>query len=171
MFLYIIRKIASNKAVQEKFHHFRDIIFHVFYEVLNFLIHLYMKIVNLLIKNNALHQQITENNKYFLYFQDYLKVLDSAYIPVNILSINRVVYQNRKNILLQNILRIYIIDLQFYYILASWERSVHNNRILEDAFITILTFLPLFYYLSNFLNLIFLSYITLIELAQSLDCI
>lgn len=46
--------------------------------------HLYAKIVNLPIKNNALHLCISEDNKYFFYFQDYLKILIGLHILVHI---------------------------------------------------------------------------------------
>lgn len=69
--------------------------------------------VNLSIKDNALHPQIVEDRKYFPYFQDCLDVLDSIHIPAHVPVIDGAVYQNKKGILLQNVLGICTIDIQF----------------------------------------------------------
>ena len=42
-------------------------------------------------------------------------------------------YRNRKGTLSQNILAVCNFDMQFVYILASWEGSAHDSRVLSDA--------------------------------------
>jgi hypothetical protein len=42
-------------------------------------------------------------------------------------------YQNRKRTLLQNILAVCNFDMQFVYILARWEGSAYDLRVLSDA--------------------------------------
>lgn len=95
--------------------------------------HLHAKIVNLPTKNHALYQRIAEDKKYFPYFQDCLGVLDDTHIPTHILSINGAAYQNRKDILLQNVLRVCTMDLQFCYVFAGQERFAHDDKVLENT--------------------------------------
>ena len=42
-------------------------------------------------------------------------------------------YRNRKGTLSQNILAVCNFDMQFVYILAGWEGSAHDSRVLSDA--------------------------------------
>ena len=42
-------------------------------------------------------------------------------------------YRNRKGALSQNVLAVCGFDLQFSYILAGWEGSAHDARVLQDA--------------------------------------
>lgn len=95
--------------------------------------HLHAEIVNLPTKDHALHQRIAEDKKYFPYFQDCLGVLDGTHIPAHIPSINGAAYRNRKGVLSQNVLRVCTMDLQFCYVLAGWEGSAHDDKVLEDA--------------------------------------
>lgn len=68
MFLFIIGEGASNYAVQEKFQHCGDTVFHVFYKVFTLLLHLHVEIFNLPTKDDVLHPKIADNIKYFSYF-------------------------------------------------------------------------------------------------------
>ena len=71
MFLFIIREIASNRAIQEKFQNSSNTIFYVFHEILTLLLYLHAININLPTKYNVLHPWIIDNTKYFPYFQDY----------------------------------------------------------------------------------------------------
>ena len=42
-------------------------------------------------------------------------------------------YRNRKGTLSQNVLAVCNFDMQFVYILAGWEGSAHDSRVLSDA--------------------------------------
>ena len=42
-------------------------------------------------------------------------------------------YRNRKGTLSQNILAVCNFEMRFVYILAGWEGSAHNGRVLQDA--------------------------------------
>ena len=42
-------------------------------------------------------------------------------------------YQNRKSTLLQNVLAVCNFDMHFVYILAGWEGSAYDSRVLTDA--------------------------------------
>ena len=44
-------------------------------------------------------------------------------------------FHGHKNITTQNVLAAISFDLKFTYILARWEGSAHDSRVLNDAFI------------------------------------
>lgn len=74
-----------------------------------------------------------KDSKYFPFFQDCLGTLDGTHIPAHVPFINGAAYQNRKGVLSQNVLEVCKMDLQFCYILAGWEGSLHNDEVLEGA--------------------------------------
>ena len=42
-------------------------------------------------------------------------------------------YRNRKGTLSQNVLAVYNFNIEFIYILAGWEGSAHDVRVLQNA--------------------------------------
>jgi hypothetical protein len=80
-----------------------------------------------------LSNRIAEDNKYFPWFEDYLGALDRTHIPAKVPTEDQVRYRNRKGSLTQNVLAVYDFDMRFLYILAGWEGSAHNSRVLKDA--------------------------------------
>lgn len=68
------------------------------------------------------------NIKFFFYFQDYLIILNYINILTYILAVEDTIYYYQKEFLLQNIIRIYIIDIQFNYILIRL-KSIKRNSI------------------------------------------
>src|SRR6202007_1862249 len=58
-----------------------------------------------------------------------LKILDGTHIP----SSDQARYRNRKGYLSQNVLAVCNFDMQFVYVLAGWEGSAHDGRVLQDA--------------------------------------
>ncbi|KAK9985593.1 hypothetical protein SO802_030544 [Lithocarpus litseifolius] len=59
--------------------------------------------------------------------------LDGTYIPVNVSIEDRPRYQTRKNEIATNVLGVCSHDLQFIYLLPSWEGSAADSRVLRDA--------------------------------------
>lgn len=105
-----MKKKASNCTSQEKFQHFSNNVFYIFYEIFNFLLYLHMKTINLPTKNNTWYFQTANNPKYFLYFWNYLGILNNTYILAYVSIINGIIYENQNSILLTNIFWAYIID-------------------------------------------------------------
>jgi hypothetical protein len=80
-----------------------------------------------------LSNRIAKDNKYFPWFEDYLGALDRTHIPIKVPTEDQIRYRNRKGSLMQNILIVCDFDIRFLYILAGWEGSAHNGRVLKDA--------------------------------------
>jgi hypothetical protein len=101
--------------------------------VLDALLILYTKYVKLPTTATPLSDRIAEDNKYFPWFEDYLGALDRTHIPAKVPTEDQVRYRNRKGSLTQNILAVCDFDMRFLYILAGWEGSAHDGRVLKDA--------------------------------------
>lgn len=133
MFLQIVGEGSGNRAVQERFQHSGDTVSHVFHEVLEALMILHQKIVLLPNSDTPLADRIAKNSKYFPYFENYIGALDGIHIPAHVPAAEAAPYRNRKGYLSQNVLGVCNLDLEFCYILAGWEGSAHDDRVLEDA--------------------------------------
>jgi hypothetical protein len=83
--------------------------------------------------NDPIPLRITESPKYAPYFSDCLGALDGTHINTFIRGEPIAPYSNRKGRLSQNVLVACKFDLQFSYVLAGWEGSAHDGRILHNA--------------------------------------
>ncbi|XLR32251.1 hypothetical protein S83_060151, partial [Arachis hypogaea] len=57
-----------------------------------------------------------------------LGALDGIHIKVNVLKADKPRYQNRKGDITTNVLGVVVPDMQFIYVLVSWEGSAANSR-------------------------------------------
>lgn len=83
--------------------------------------------------SKLLNFHIVDNTKYFPYFKNCLRVLDSIYLFMYILSVLVSPYPNCKSRLLQNILDTCKMNLTFCYVLAGCESYAYNNKILRNG--------------------------------------
>jgi hypothetical protein len=104
-----------------------------FHEVVDALLILYQSNCNLLSDDTLLATQISTSFKFSPYFDDCLGALDGTHIEMYIPTELQLRYRNRKGTLSQNILAVCNFDIQFVYILAGWEGSAHDSRVLSDA--------------------------------------
>jgi hypothetical protein len=104
-----------------------------FHEVIDALLLLYKSNVKLPSSDISVSTRISDNSKYSPYFNDCLGALDGThvemYVPIELQPRHR----NRKGTLSQNILAVCNFDMEFVYILAGWEGSAHDARVLSDA--------------------------------------
>ncbi len=59
--------------------------------------------------------------------------MDGTHIPCVVPAHLQAAYRNRKGVTSQNVLAIVDFDLKFTYIVAGWEGSVHDARVLRHA--------------------------------------
>jgi DDE superfamily endonuclease len=86
--------------------------------------------------NQPISLRISEDSKYTPYFDDCLGALDGTQIGMHIPLALQPKYRNRKGGLSQNVLAVCNFEMHFVYILAGWEGSAHNVRVLQDAQLT-----------------------------------
>ncbi|BFG39423.1 hypothetical protein CerSpe_256960 [Prunus speciosa] len=67
------------------------------------------------------------------WFKNCLGALDGTYIRVKVPEREKPKYRTRKGEIATNVLGVCSQDLQFIYVLAGWEGSAHDSRVLKDA--------------------------------------
>jgi hypothetical protein len=102
----------------------------VFHEVLDALLFVYIHFVNLLTIKTPLASRIFDNNKLYPFFKDCLGALDGTHISIHVPLEDQARYRSRKGTLSQNVLAVCDFNMRFVYILAGWEGSAHDGRVL-----------------------------------------
>lgn len=75
-------------------------------------------------------EKIAKSKKFYPYFKDCIGALDGSHIQAKVPEINSSLFRNRKGFISQNILAACNFDLQFTYVLAGWEGSAHDVKVL-----------------------------------------
>lgn len=103
----------------------------MFHDVLNALLHLYTHAV--VASKASLPPHIIANPKFYLYFKNCVGALDGSHIHAHIAQNLQPAYRNQKGFISQNVLAVCDLDMNFTYILARWEESTHDGRVLTNA--------------------------------------
>ncbi|XP_072090488.1 uncharacterized protein [Arachis hypogaea] len=67
------------------------------------------------------------------WFRNCLGALDDTHIKVNVLETDKPRYRNKKGDITTNVLGVVAPYMQFIYVLAGWEGSATDSRVLRDA--------------------------------------
>ncbi|KAI7939679.1 hypothetical protein MJO29_014415 [Puccinia striiformis f. sp. tritici] len=117
-----------------------------FHKVLDALVGLYPKYVNQTPKEE-LHERL-QDPKYNA-FKKCIGALDGVFIPMTLPTDKQPSYRNRKGVIAQNVLAVDNFDMEFLYVLAGWEGSAHDSRVIADAFTKHLSIPDGRYYLAD----------------------
>ncbi|KAL5556614.1 hypothetical protein UlMin_038850 [Ulmus minor] len=79
--------------------------------------------------HNRLMDLLYGNDRRF----DCVGTIDGTHIPCIVDAHLQATYRNRKGYMSQNILAVVDFDMKFTYLVAGWEGSVHDSRVLRDA--------------------------------------
>ncbi|KAH1046439.1 hypothetical protein J1N35_037223 [Gossypium stocksii] len=77
--------------------------------------------------------EIRNNPRFYPYFKDCVGALDGTYVRASVPLNIQGRFHSRKGGTTQNVLAAITFDLKFSYVLAGWEGSAHDSRILSDA--------------------------------------
>jgi len=77
--------------------------------------------------------KILNNTKYYPYFSNCIGAIDGSQIHARVPEDMRNACRNRKGFISQNVLAACTFNLCFCYVLAGWEGSAHDGRVLNDA--------------------------------------
>ena len=66
--------------------------------------------------------------------QDFVGAIDGTHVRVSVPSEIQERFRGRKDGITQNVLAAINFDLKFTYVLAGWEGSAYDSRVLNDAF-------------------------------------
>ncbi|KAH9154752.1 hypothetical protein AeRB84_003195 [Aphanomyces euteiches] len=78
--------------------------------------------------------QIRRNPKWYPFFSNCIGALDGTHIPASVSSSIRSRFRDRGGDVSQNVFAACTFDLPFSFILAGWEGSAHDGRVLQDAY-------------------------------------
>ena len=85
--------------------------------------------VNLPNEESQLDSYISDNPKFFPYFEGALGALDGIHINARPSAQDHPHYHNRKGLLTQNVLAATTFDMHFCYILSGWEGSASDGGV------------------------------------------
>ncbi|XP_068661826.1 uncharacterized protein [Aristolochia californica] len=83
--------------------------------------------------SERIHSRILNNSMFYPYFKDCIGAIDGTHIKANIPLEEQPRFWNRKGYLSQSVMAACTFDIQFTYVLAGWEGSTADSRVLNDA--------------------------------------
>ncbi|KAF3781703.1 putative nuclease [Nymphaea thermarum] len=83
--------------------------------------------------NIELPSSIRRSERFFPYFQDCLGAIDGTHVPAWVTTSDQARFCNRKGVISQNVMAIVGFDTRFQYVLAGWEGSATDSRVLYNA--------------------------------------
>ncbi|KAK5826609.1 hypothetical protein PVK06_021535 [Gossypium arboreum] len=94
-----------------------------------------LKLYKLVIKlpDESTPSEIRNNPRFYPYFKDCIGALDGTHVRASVPLSIQGRFRSRKGGTTQNVLAAITFDLKFSYVLAGWEGSAHDSRILSDA--------------------------------------
>ncbi|KAG8382613.1 hypothetical protein BUALT_Bualt05G0095700 [Buddleja alternifolia] len=77
--------------------------------------------------------EVNCRNERWKRFKGHLRALDGTYIPLRVAQKNKARYRNRKGDVSINVLAVCDINMNYTYLLFSWEGPAADSRVLKDA--------------------------------------
>ena len=78
-------------------------------------------------------EKIASDARYYPFFKDCIGALDGTHLPAHVTEEPSAPWRNRKGWLSQNVLAVVDFEMRFVYVLAGWEGSAHDVRVLDSA--------------------------------------
>ncbi|KAA0054346.1 retrotransposon protein [Cucumis melo var. makuwa] len=128
MFLNILAHDVKNRVIQREFMRLGETISRHFNMVLLAVIRLHQELLK---KPQPVPNDCTDQR--WRWFENCLGALDGTYIKVNVPVSDRARYRTRKGEVATNVLGVCDTKGDFIYVLAGWEGSAADSRILRDA--------------------------------------
>ncbi|TYK28769.1 retrotransposon protein [Cucumis melo var. makuwa] len=128
MFLHVLAHDVKNRVIQWEFVRSGEIVSRHFNIVLLAVFRLYEELIKR-------HVPVTSNcnDQRWKCFENCLGALDGTYIKVNVPAGDRPTFRTRKGEIATNVLGVCDTKGDFVYVLAGWEGSAADSRILRDA--------------------------------------
>ncbi|XP_068476540.1 protein ALP1-like [Phaseolus vulgaris] len=133
-FLHIIGHNVKNRSVSFFFHRSGETVSHHFHNILNAILMLEGQFIKQA-DGIDVQPQILHNNLFFPYFKDCLGAIDGTHVRVKVPRADAPRFRGRKDWPTQNVFAACDLDMKFTYVLAGWEGTASDSRILKEAFI------------------------------------
>ncbi|XP_068487124.1 uncharacterized protein [Phaseolus vulgaris] len=133
-FLHIIGHNVKNRSVSFFFHRSGETVSRHFHNVLSAILRLEGEF---LIQPNGtvVEPHILNNSRFFPYFKDCLGAIDGSHVRAKVARADAPRFRGRKDWPTQNIFAACDFDMKFTYVLAGWEGTASDSRILKDALV------------------------------------
>ncbi|KAG8472931.1 hypothetical protein CXB51_035057 [Gossypium anomalum] len=131
IFLHIIGHNVRLRVIGSRYYRSTETIHRYFRVVLRAILKLYKLVIRL--PNESTLSEIRNNPRFYPYFKDCIGALDGTYVNASIPLNIQGRFCSRKGGKTQNVLAAITFDLKFSYVLAGWEGSAHDSRILSVA--------------------------------------
>ncbi|KAL5730890.1 hypothetical protein ACHQM5_003674 [Ranunculus cassubicifolius] len=131
IFMSVVGHNQRNRLLQERFQHSDETISRHFNNVLDAIVALSGEFFQP--ADSSTPPKILQDSRFYPYFKDCVGAIDGTHIPALIKSNDKVPFINREGVTTQSVLVACSFDLQFQYVLAGWEGSATDSRILNSA--------------------------------------
>ncbi|XP_026395767.1 putative nuclease HARBI1 [Papaver somniferum] len=131
IFMLAIGHNERNIILQERFQHSGETISRHFNAVLDVIVQLADDFLQP--AGPSTPDEIRENPRFYPYFKNCIGAIDGTHMPAMVSEDEQPIYRKRKGFISQNVLVACSFDLQFQYVLAGWEGSAHDGRILDSS--------------------------------------
>ncbi|KAJ9561781.1 hypothetical protein OSB04_006941 [Centaurea solstitialis] len=128
MFLHTLAHNVKNMVLVNRFHRSGETISWYFKLVLHAVCRLHKEFYK-----SPVPVPDNETDERWKWFKGCLGALDGTYVKVKVPAVDRKPYRTRKGEICTNVLGVYTRDLLFTYVLAGWEGSAADSRVLRDA--------------------------------------
>ncbi|XP_059666658.1 uncharacterized protein LOC132312336 [Cornus florida] len=132
IFLLTVSYNERNRVVAERFQHSTSTILYHFYSVLKLICELGTKII-VPPDLNEIPKQIKNNPKFYPYFKNCIGAIDGTHIHAVVPVGQQIPFRDRKGDTTQNVMAVCSFDMKFIYILAGWEGSTNDSKILNEC--------------------------------------
>ncbi|KMS98421.1 hypothetical protein BVRB_4g093000 [Beta vulgaris subsp. vulgaris] len=131
LFLYVLGDNVRFRDVGGRFFRSTWTIHCYFHIVLQAILRLYPYVVKP--PGIDLQPEIQNNSRFFPWFEDFIGAIDGTHVRASVPLDMQERFRGRKDKTTQNVLASVDFDLKFTYVLAGWEGSAHDSRVLGDA--------------------------------------
>ncbi|KMT02348.1 hypothetical protein BVRB_9g205730 [Beta vulgaris subsp. vulgaris] len=131
LFLYVLGHNVRFRDVGGRFFRSSWTIHCYFHIVLQAILRLYPYVVKP--PATDLQPEILNNSRFFPWFEDFIGAIDGTHVRASVPLDMQERFRGRKDKTTQNVLAAVDFDLKFTYVLAGWEGSAHDSRVLGDA--------------------------------------
>ncbi|XP_057788952.1 protein ALP1-like [Salvia miltiorrhiza] len=128
IFLYILAHHQKNRTMKTNFLRLGETISRYFNKVLSSV----LRLQGHLLKVPSPVAEDSSDVKW-KWFKNCIGTLDGTHIEVKVSEVDKPRYRNRKGHTSTNVLGVCSQDMQFIYVLAGWEGSAADGRVLRDA--------------------------------------
>ncbi|XP_039686890.1 uncharacterized protein [Medicago truncatula] len=130
--LYILTHNAKNREVNFWFRRSGETISRHLHQVLKAILELEEKFI-VQPDGSTIPLEISSSTRFYPYFKDCVGAIDGTHIRVKVSAKDAPHYRGRKEYPTQNVLAACTFDLKFTYVLAGWEGSAFDSRIIKNA--------------------------------------